>query len=129
MQPNERTKPEALTIAYLAMGAQNAIRTMPGKHLPDRVADAYQGEMNFIEAVTDHALLLDRMADLLDQGDGLAGVFLYEIAEPFGEEYARQLIAETTTENGQPAIDPHALAARLFAEMARAGSCRDCVVL
>lgn len=124
---DERTQPDALTIAYMAMGAQNTIReTKPAGTLPGRVVDAYEGQLGFIGAVIDHALILDRMADQL-AGD-LDGVFLYEIAEPFGEEYARQLIAEVMTEGAQPAIDPHALAARLFAEMARAGSCRDCIV-
>lgn len=117
-----RTAPDALTIAYLAIGAASAINARGS--LPSAVSDAFGGQLGFIEDVTDHALMLDTMAD--DLANDMDGVFLYEIAEPFGEEYAERLIAYTTGEEAN-APDPRTLAMRLFAEMARAGSCQDCV--
>lgn len=115
----DRTAPEPLTIAYIAKGVADIIAGLPGNKLPDAVSESYGGELNFMQAVVDHALMLDRMAD--EYGGELDGVFVYEIAEPFGVGYAAALIG------GGPNNDPRLLASALFAEMMRAGSCSDCV--
>jgi hypothetical protein len=77
-----------LTIAYLAIGAVTAIKNVYG-YLPSEVCDAHGGELGFIQAVIGHALMLDRLGDDRD----LNGVFVYEVAEPFGERCAAALIS------------------------------------
>lgn len=103
-----RQHPDPLTVAYVAMGAGTAIGECPCGCLPDRVLDAYQGQMEFIAAVIHHALMLDRMAD--ERGNDFSGVFAYEVAEPFGEEYAKALINAGNYET----VDAEAIARRLL---------------
>lgn len=100
-----RTGPEPLTIAYIAMGAHEAIREHPEGCLPDAVADAYSGQLGFIDACIDHALMLDRAWDSTGGGNA---TFAYDVAEPFGEAIATDLIACAV--NGTTPVNPTILA-------------------
>jgi hypothetical protein len=84
-----RTLAEPLTIAYIAMGAGDALQRSYGRATgPD--LDAFEGEMCFIEHVIRHARVLDEMADPYD----LTGVFNYEVAQPFGEGVANMMLKD-----------------------------------
>lgn len=101
------TTPEPVTIAYIAIGAQQALRD-GDRVLVDRLTEAHDGQFRLIESVCAHALLLDQMAAAVE--GGLHGVFAYEIAEPFGYRYVCALMIEAAPN----ATD---LARGLFAEM------------
>lgn len=106
---------ERLTIAYVAMGARQAIETQEFGSLPAEVSDHFSGELGFIDAVTSEAWRLDAVANaIVAAGEGLSGVFCYEIAEPFGEQFAKALIAERMDNAPQP--DPDVIAQRVFSE-------------
>lgn len=110
-QSDTRTTADAQTVAYIAIGAHAAIRVRGS--LPTSTCDAFQGEESFIDECIRHALMLDRMADALP--DGCFGVFCYEIAEPFGERYARELIAHEEHDLASP--DAETIARELFDAM------------
>lgn len=78
---------DPLTIAYVAMGAEQAIRECEGGVLPGRVADHFSGQLGFIEEVVKEAWRLDAVARALIENEGGldGGVFAYEVAEPFGQ--------------------------------------------
>lgn len=82
-----RTAADPLTLAYIAIGASDVLRR-------ERVdLDAFNGELGFIEAVTDHALFVDTVADWFDANGEHCGVFSYEVATPFGEAIALSMIS------------------------------------
>lgn len=101
------TTPEPVTIAYIAIGAAQALHDGESD-LVDRLVEAREGQLNVIEEVCAHALMLDQMAAA--QTDGLDGVFAYEIAEEFGHRYVCSLLIEAAPS----ATD---IARGLFAEM------------
>lgn len=83
---------EPLTIAYVAMGAQQAISAMPGGCLPNAVAARFDGQIDFIGAVIADAWRLDAEWEAREAADeDLRGVFPYDIAEPYGELMAAAL--------------------------------------
>lgn len=111
MQEMAGPQVEPLTIAYVAMGAGQAIRACG--HLPSEVADRYNGQLGFIEAVIDKAWRLDAVVRAIEANQGgLDGVYVYEVAEPFGERYAEALIAESLGKG--PDANPDAIAQALF---------------
>jgi hypothetical protein len=74
---------DPLTLAYVALGA--------GRALDARKRTGCQtaaGELDFISDVITHAPLLDAMAADRD----FHAVFVYEVAEPFGEQLADHLL-------------------------------------
>jgi hypothetical protein len=77
--------PDHLTIAYMAMGAADALQS--GMRVPESVG----GQLDLIDQVIGHAALIDTLADRY--GDELAGVFSYEVAEPFGAFIAKRIAA------------------------------------
>lgn len=87
-----RPVPDDLTIAYVAMGAKAAILAQPERCLPTAVADHHGGELGFIQSVIGEAWRLEERAKAFED-EGFPGVFVYEVAEPFGEQYATALIA------------------------------------
>jgi hypothetical protein len=95
-----RTDPEHLTVAYLAIGAINALRAA-GDPLN---LDAFEGQMGLIASVTGTALLLDSVADWFDERGAHIGVFVYEVAEPFGTTYTTTLLNA-----GNAGTDPAAI--------------------
>lgn len=82
-----RTLPDALTIAYIAMGVKVYMQT-PEFH--NRTARTHEAELGFVEGIIRHARMLDSKADA--RQDDFTGVFLYEVAEPFGTMLAQRLI-------------------------------------
>lgn len=102
-----RTTRDDLTVAYLTMGALQAI-AIKGGCLPQHVADRYGGELGFIASVVSHALELDKAADKVQ----LIGVFCYDIAEPCGHAIALSLIDDDpldVTELIKKLIDENAM--------------------
>jgi hypothetical protein len=76
-----RTHADPLTIAYIAIGALDAIRAAdngPG--------DLGTSEDGFILDIVSDALALDAEADPFD--DRFTGVFNYDVAQPYGERVA-----------------------------------------
>ncbi|AWB77302.1 TPA: hypothetical protein ACKQCJ_000351 [Stenotrophomonas maltophilia] len=85
-----RVQPDALTIAYIAIGARSALDELKSRDY-NRVTgcDAGTGgELDLIDEVIRHALAMDTAADAVED---FSGVFLYEVAEPFGEAYVKAL--------------------------------------
>jgi len=112
------TPANPLTIAYVAIGAIEAIRRQPGSALSHQDADRYGGQLGFIDAIISHAWRLDAEANcLVQQGNALSGVFVYEVAEPFGERYAQALISD-------PSVQPDAIVRDLFKEMLADEDCQ-----
>lgn len=95
-----RTDPDHLTVAYIAIGAISALRAA-GDSLN---LDAFEGQMGLIACVTGTALLLDTVADWFDERDAHIGVFVYEVAEPFGTTYTTALLNA-----GNAGTDPAAI--------------------
>lgn len=106
-----RTRADTLTIAYVAIGAKEALLNDGARAAAEQRynADDWNGELGFIETVTNAALMLDREADLVCAGDGFSGVFCYEVAEEFGEQFADALLDDRNA-------DPRPIAERLIAE-------------
>lgn len=103
-----RTHPDDLTIAYIAIGVEHALQAF---HLENPFDEAVSGsgQLEVIDSVIRHALMLDTLADAVDREDGFIGVFLYEVAEPFGNAYTQGLI-----DGEEP--DADAIAAKLIKE-------------
>jgi hypothetical protein len=93
----QRSTPEDLTIAFLGIGVELALASSPG---PVDL-DPFEGRVGFVQAVIEHALLLDRVADWFDEREGHPGVFSYDVAESFGVEYARLLVGSKSRD-----VDP-----------------------
>lgn len=88
-----RTAPDALTIAYIALGARTALQQLPNR-IHDKVTGAdigMGGELDTIGEAIEHALALDIAADKVCEEGGFGGCFLYEVAEPFGATYIQAL--------------------------------------
>jgi hypothetical protein len=79
-----RTHADPLTIAYIAIGAIAAWEKHQDKWNPNK----WEGQLGFISNVIAPALELDRMGD----ANPINGVFVYEIAETFGYDYAEALL-------------------------------------
>lgn len=82
---------DPLTCAYVAIGAKEAL----AGYLQERKTrmPREMSEQDYIEAVIEHAPMLDGMFER-DYPDGLSGVFVYEVAEPFGTAYGQWFLAE-----------------------------------
>lgn len=76
-------------IAFLALGAAAALRDHGGANL-----DAYGGYMGFIAEVTRHAHMLANRWDQFAEGE-FEGVWLYDVTERFGREWAETLLDGT----------------------------------
>lgn len=95
-----------MTIAYIAIGAGRAFQQS------QELQDSPVGEADLVAGVIAHAGLLDRLYDELR--DRFSGVFLYDIAEPFGEGLGAVLFARGT-DQAEPALAEE-LARNLFAD-------------
>ncbi|MBA2077134.1 hypothetical protein [Rhodanobacter sp. PCA2] len=76
-------------IAFLALGAADVLKEHPGKSL-----DAHDGYMGFIGEVIRHAPLLSERWRCTDT-EQFGGVWLYEVTERFGREWAEVLLNGT----------------------------------
>lgn len=97
--PQERSQPEPLTIAYLAMGARQALLDL-GQHGAVDL-DAFNGEIDFIDQVIAHAKFVDHVADWFDENGEHPGAFSYEVVQPMGAAIASQMIGR-----GEPVSAP-----------------------
>lgn len=91
---------DPLTIAYLAMGAQNVIDWEGG--LTEALSDQYSGELGFIGEVISHASMLDDLGAAA--ADNLIGIFPYEVAQPFGERLASAMFDGSQIDTKQLAM-------------------------
>ena len=80
---------DPLTIAYLALGAKAALTALQYENPRVDYCDRMGGELAYISRVIEHADMLDALADDVD----LNGVFVYEVAEPFGEGFGRHFLS------------------------------------
>ncbi|MDK2126695.1 hypothetical protein [Parachitinimonas caeni] len=80
-----RSEADLLTIAYMALGFGNFCQAYRAEHgfYPE-----WNGHLEAMDEMIGFALLADQVADCFDE-EGHPGVWLYEIAEPFGEALAR----------------------------------------
>lgn len=78
-------------IAFLALGAADTLREHHGESL-----DAYDGYMGFIGEVIRHAPLLSERWRRMD-AEEFSGVWLYDVTERFGREWAAELLNGTGT--------------------------------
>lgn len=76
-------------IAFLALGAADFLAEHPGTSL-----GAYDGYMGFIGQVIRHAPMLAERWRRMDEGE-FDGVWLYDVTERFGREWAEEMIAGT----------------------------------
>ncbi len=83
---NRRIEPEALTVAYIALGAREALKGLREGEYEEVTGSAagLGGELDVIGDAINHALAMDIAADDVEE---FGGVFLYEVAEPFGRDY------------------------------------------
>lgn len=88
-------KLDPLTYAYVAIGAKEALSGYlrdPHARMPGDIS-----EQDYIEAIIEHAPMLDGTFER-DYQD-LDGVFVYEVAEPFGVSYGQWFLAEGHAED------------------------------
>lgn len=81
-----RAAAEPLTIAYMGYGFSefcNQYHAAHGAH------PAFDGELEALSQVIEHALLADRVGDYFDQLEGHPGVFAYDVAQPLGHALAQ----------------------------------------
>lgn len=89
-KPARPEEADPLTIAYLAIGANEALH----KHR-DVDLDAFNGQIGFIEKITMIAAPMDAVCEvLLRKFEGASGPWCYEVAEPVGNEFAALLLAD-----------------------------------
>lgn len=96
----------AETIAYIAIGARDALSDLP-QPLHNSLVERCGGEMGAINEAIAHASLLDRM--FTERAENFGAVFCYEIAEPFGAAFIRALAAD-------PCANAEAIARQVFAD-------------
>lgn len=84
---NGEDAPEPLTVAYIAIGAEQALRESPALFNPDD----WNGQLGFIGEAIEWAAMLDRMGD---EYEDFSGVWAYEVAEEFGLRYGRALLTD-----------------------------------
>lgn len=99
---------DPMTIAYIAIGVKHVLDTYGGPL--DTVVDNSGGELGFITPIVQHAAMLDEMGREAAGAHGLAGVFAYEVALPFGEAMAMGEL------DGTPK-DPRKLAVELISHI------------
>jgi hypothetical protein len=97
-----------LTSAYIAIGAHAALHEAADAPALFNLLDAYGGEINLIDELCADAAMLDGLA--AGARDRISGVFVYEVAEPYGTAIVQALLR-----NEQP--DKRAIAAELLAEI------------
>lgn len=73
-------------VAFLALGAADVLREHHGESL-----DAYEGYMGFIGKIICHAPLLSERWRRMDVEE-FGGVWLYDVTERFGREWAEELL-------------------------------------
>lgn len=76
-------------IAFLALGASDTLK----KHRGESLA-AYDGYMGFISEIIRHAPLLSERWRRMD-AEEFSGVWLYDVTERFGREWAEELLNGT----------------------------------
>jgi hypothetical protein len=96
-----------LTAAYIAIGAHAALREASDAPL-SRLIDAYGGELSLIDVLCGDAVMLDALAD--DARGRIGGVFVYEVAESYGNAVVRSLLKDEQ-------LDKRAVAADLLADI------------
>lgn len=85
---------DQLDIAYIARGAFKILEQRSSTGPVD--IDKYSGELGFIDEVLGHAKALDAVAKQNEEALS-AYVFVYDVAEPFGERIATALLDGTST--------------------------------
>ncbi len=79
---------DLLDVAYIALGASHALEAWAAH---GEAMDRFEGQLGYIQACIDQAPLLHRL--WLECGEEHSLVWCYEVAQPFGEQYGRHLLA------------------------------------
>lgn len=94
-----------LTAAYIAIGAHSALRAESNHAVLSELIDNFNGELALIDEITRDADMLDALAN--DADNRINGVFVYDVAEPYGENVVKALL-----KGEEP--DRHAIASNLL---------------
>lgn len=76
-----------LTVAYIGIGAHEAL--LAGGNLRD-ACERYGGQLGFVAQAVSHASFVERVGEALGN---CPGVWVYEVAQAFGFEYGRSVVA------------------------------------
>lgn len=79
---------DVLTVAFVGMGIEEALRRESAN--PD--LGGFEGMIGFVDVATRYVEKLDLIADWFDEHSSHAGVFLYDVANLFGYEFAKALL-------------------------------------
>lgn len=79
-----------LTAIYIAIGARDALRDASDAPALSRLIDSFSGELNLLEELSEDAAMLDALAE--DVCERIGGVFVYEVAEPYGTAVIHALL-------------------------------------
>jgi hypothetical protein len=110
------TAAEPLTIAYLALGARNALEEERRRHADDRIErlkERFGGELGIVEHVISFALPLDALFESITGNmDDWTGVYAYDICEVIGAEVVRWEMLEGPEDfpletHARPRIEEH----------------------
>lgn len=80
-------KSDAIDVAYVTKGFLEAMSRKPNSGELWAAGSEVDGEDSFLQAVIDHVPLLDKVYSEIKSWDGM---WLYEVAEPFGAWLAEQ---------------------------------------
>lgn len=89
--PAKRTEPDYLTAGFMAIGAETEYKRQADEGSSFILQCGYTG---FIDAVLQHGLMLDKVADHIDKHGEHPVCGCYEVAEEFGGKFAEQVLLE-----------------------------------
>lgn len=80
-----------ITVAYMGMGFASFRQA---HHARTGSYPSFEGELEAVTSVIEHAVLADTIGDHFDAIDGHPGLFTYDVSEPFGQALAALLYAD-----------------------------------
>lgn len=84
-------KSDPLTIAYMAIGAMEAVRNADPRQV-EKVMEQRSGQLGFIGDVIEDAVILDQMGYEIEED--IVVCWAYEVAEDYGYDVAKALLEE-----------------------------------
>lgn len=90
---------DCLDVAYIAIGAKRALdkSCTPYSEMP------FESEWGYIQACIDQAELLGRTWQACSEA--FPGMWCYEVAEPFGQDFGRHLLAGGSVDWAEAILD------------------------
>lgn len=87
--PKVRAEPDYLTAGFMAIGAHDEFKRQTDAGSSFILRDGYLG---YIDDVLKYGLMLDKVADYIDEHGEHPGCWCYEVAEEFGAKFAEQVL-------------------------------------